>query len=285
MSGTILHFAQLRRSEWICVAYFGYVTVLSFFIKISPGRRYRILLINLAVATGLLLLPGAATFTSRVFLSVVRDWLPAPLIFWGYHEAGRLTVLGSDRFFEKTFVHWDDVLLKSQWLGFLSPESRTPVWLESLLEFSYLQCYVVVPSGIATLYFAHLGRFADAYWSVVLPAVFLAFGLTPLFPAQPPRKLAEGAFAPRQESALRKLNLWILNHASIKVNTFPSGHVAGAVSASLALMRIEPAAGICYLLVAAGIVLGSVRGRYHYSLDAVAGAVVAVAAYIGCMPI
>ncbi|TAM81455.1 MAG: hypothetical protein EPN47_11900 [Acidobacteria bacterium] len=81
-------------------------------------------------------------------------------------------------------------------------------------------------------------------------------------------------------SLLRRFNLWIHAHASIKVNTFPSGHVAGAVASSLALMRPLPIAGACYLIIAVGITLGAIRGRYHYSIDAVAGALVAATAYL-----
>ena len=284
MLGSTLNLTLLRRSEWICLAYFAYITLLSFFIRVPARRRLEILMANVTVAVGLFLLPGAIGHTSRLFVSVVRDSLPAPLILLGYHEAGRLTFPRSDHSFEGAFLRWDERFFKIPWLAFLSPNCGFPAWLEALLEFSYLQCYVVVPSGIAVLYFAHLGRFADEYWSVVLPAVFTAFGLTPLFPAQAPRKLANDAHAPRHAPPLRTFNLWILDHASIKVNTFPSGHVAGAVSASLALMRILPAAGICYLIIAVGIVLGSVRGRYHYALDAMAGAVVAIVAFMGSMP-
>jgi len=213
-----------------------------------------------------------------LFISVIRDWLPAPLILLGYREAGLLTFPRRDQFFEKAFLRWDEQLFRWPVLRFLGPNGRLPGWVDTVLEFSYLQCYVIVPSGIAVLYFAHLGRFADQYWSVVLPAVFVAYALTPLFPAQPPRKLQPDSSAARQSSRLRRLNLWIHDHASIKVNTFPSGHVAGAISASLVLIRLLPAAGVCYLIMAVGIVLGSVRGRFHYSLDAISGVVVAVAA-------
>lgn len=34
------------------------------------------------------------------------------------------------------------------------------------------------------------------------------------------------------------------------------------------------------MIIALGIVLGAVRGRYHYSIDAVLGIVVAVAAFL-----
>ena len=283
MSESIFNLDLLRRSEWICLAYFAYVTVLSLFITIPARRRRQLLILNVAVVIILVLLPATLGFAPRLFVSVVRDWLPAPLILLGYYEAGLLTFPRSDRFFEQAFLRWDDILLRWPPLRSLKANPRLPGWLDAFLEFSYLQCYVIVPSGIAVLYLAHERRIADSYWSVVLPAVFIAYALTPLFPAQPPRKLKEEPDARRGLSRLRRLNLWILDRASIKVNTFPSGHVAGAVSASLALMRPFPAAGISYMIIAIGIVLGTVRGRYHYALDAAAGVMVAVVAYLGSM--
>src|SRR5438105_8395958 len=38
------------------------------------------------------------------------------------------------------------------------------------------------------------------------------------------------------------------------------------------MMPVAPRAGIAFLIVAAGILVGSVTGRYHYSLDALTGA-------------
>jgi hypothetical protein len=60
----------------------------------------------------------------------------------------------------------------------------------------------------------------------------------------------------------------------------PAQAIRPALAATLALMRLLQPAGVSYLIIAVGIVLGSVRGRYHYLLDAVAGVVVAVASYL-----
>lgn len=278
MIGSGLHFALLRRSEWICGGYFVYIALLSFFIRISPHRRRWLVAVNAAVVIALLLLPRVDEFPSGQFASVLRDWVPVPLILLGYHESGRLTFPRGDQLIEKTFLRWDAQLSGLGLFHFM--KGNLPGWLDAVFEFSYLQCYVIVPSGIAVLYLAHKTTLTDQYWSVVLPAVFTAYGLTPLFPAQPPRKLPEDSPPARGPSLLRRFNLWIHDHASIKVNTFPSGHVAGAVAASLALMRPLPIVGACYLLITVGITLGAIRGRYHYSVDAVTGALAAVAAYL-----
>jgi hypothetical protein len=276
--GSGLHLELLRRSEWICVGYFVYIALLSFFFKVSLRRRCWLLAINAAFVTGLFLLPLAAQSDSGWYVSVLRDWLPVPLILIGYHESGRLTFPRADQFFETTFLRWDEFLFRTGLFQLM--KGNLPRWFDAILEFAYLQCYVIVPSGVAVLYLAHQKALADQYWSVVLPAVFAAYGLTPLFPAQPPRKLPQDLPSAHEPSVVRRFNLWIHDHASIKVNTFPSGHVAGAVAASMALMRPLPMAGACYLVITVGITLGAIRGRYHYSIDAVAGALVAVGAYL-----
>jgi len=260
------------------VGYLVYVTLLSFNLKVPSRQRGWLVTVNAAVVAGLCFLPGLAGVISHLSLSILRDWLPAPLILLGYHESGRLTFPRADQSFEKAFLCWDERLFQRGLVKFLY--GSLPNWFDAFLEFSYLQCYVIVPSGVAVLYLAHQQTCVDQYWSVVLPSVFAAYGLTPLFPAQPPRKLSQNYPAMRQPILLRRFNLWIHDHASIKVNTFPSGHVAGAVAASLAMVKPLPVAAACYSIIAAGIVLGSLRGRYHYAVDAVAGALVAVAAYL-----
>jgi membrane-associated phospholipid phosphatase len=71
----------------------------------------------------------------------------------------------------------------------------------------------------------------------------------------------------------------VLNHASIQVNTLPSGHVAAAVAAALAVGTFMPAAGAVIGVLAVSIALAAVLGRYHYAADAVLGALTALAAF------
>jgi membrane-associated phospholipid phosphatase len=76
--------------------------------------------------------------------------------------------------------------------------------------------------------------------------------------------------------SLRRLNLSLVNRASIQVNTVPSGHAAGAFATALAVGSIEPLAGVALLVLAASIAVATVLGRYHYLLDTVLGVLVAV---------
>lgn len=277
MTGLNLGTIALRHAECISILCFLYLSALSFFFPVSRPARWRMIALNLAIITVLFLLPGTIRFTSWLFVSVVRDWLPAPLILVALHEAGCLTFPRPDHRFEKAFHRWDQRLFGR--FPFRLLMGDLPRWVEAALEFSYLQCYPIVPSGIAVLYLVRQGRFADHYWTAVLPAVLFCYGLTPWFPAQPPRRLA--AEAPEGEAPpFRRLNLWVLDHASIQVNMFPSGHVAGSLATSLALLERVPTVGVFYFILATGIAWGAIRGRYHYTLDVALGAIVGVLAFL-----
>jgi hypothetical protein len=51
------------------------------------------------------------------------------------------------------------------------------------------------------------------------------------------------------------------------------------VATALAVGAVSPVAGAAFALVAAGIVMGSVAGRYHYAVDALLGIAVAIAVW------
>jgi membrane-associated phospholipid phosphatase len=126
------------------------------------------------------------------------------------------------------------------------------------------------------LYWTHRRSAIDEYWAVVLTASYLCYALVPFTQTLPPRLLPSAGSAPVAKQKIRSVNLFILRHASIQLNTFPSAHVASTVGASLVLMQFEPAAGIAFLAIALSIAAGAVVGRYHYALDVIFGAMLPV---------
>jgi membrane-associated phospholipid phosphatase len=66
---------------------------------------------------------------------------------------------------------------------------------------------------------------------------------------------------------------------------FPSAHVSSAYAGAFAMFRVMPErkwAGWMLLLLATGIFWATIYGRYHYAVDAVAGLLVAAAAFWLC---
>jgi hypothetical protein len=95
--------------------------------------------------------------------------------------------------------------------------------------------------------------------------------------AGPPSAKPPSAKPPeRRPIALRRLNAIILDGASIQANTLPSGHVSGAVAAALGVLAVDAVVG-AWLLAAAGLIaIAAVAGRYHYLVDCITGAAVAL---------
>jgi membrane-associated phospholipid phosphatase len=119
-----------------------------------------------------------------------------------------------------------------------------------------------------------VGRF----WIAVLLAGFACYGTLPWTAAWPPRVRSEQA-----RRGLATINLHVLRRVSHGFNTFPSGHVAVAVAASLAVTAVSPAAGATAGLVAASIAVAAVAGRYHYLVDVILGLLVGVLAWTMAM--
>ena len=246
--------------------------VAAFFFPTSMRRKVLILLINCTFLAVMVLIRFGEDWTSYRFISVVRDWLPAMLILVVYHEAGMLISNRRNTAFEQKLLSWD-----RRWLEGTFQRLRPSRFglIKEFLEFCYLLCYPLVPLGLGSLYLARLNHLADAFWVCVLPPILFCYASSPFFPSLPPRRLSPAP--PAERLLLRRINVWVLNRGSIHANTFPSAHVAGSLATAFALIQFLPFVGTLYLVVAAGITLGSVYGRYHYGADGVLGIVVALA--------
>jgi PAP2 superfamily len=262
----------VRRAEWIAAGYFLYLLV-PIWLRAPKSDRMMFTLQALAAAS---LVVGVSRAPDTRVGSIVRDWAPGVFLLAGYWLPGRLFTSFNER-----LEGWL-MALDREWLGepLASSPARSPSAVRACLELSYLLCYPLVPVAFGLLYFSAAAPGADVsdrFWSAVLPAVFICYGLLPWLPTRPPRAFLP-ADVPRA-SRLRRLNLHVLNHASIQVNTLPSGHVAAAVAAALAVGQFIPAAGAVIGVLAVSIAVGAVFGRYHYAADAILGALTAVAAF------
>lgn len=196
---------------------------------------------------------------------LVGYWLPA------------LLVRSPNLRFERRLLDVDHTLFGID--GLACFERRAPRVVREYLELSYLLCYAVVPAGYAILEASgHDVETIDRFWSCVLLASFICYGLLPWLPTRAPRAIESTRDTAR--SSIRRLNLLVLNRASVQWNTFPSGHTAASLATALAVGAYVPAAGIVLGLVALSIAVASVAGRYHYAADAIGGAAAAVLAFV-----
>lgn len=202
------------------------------------------------LAPGLLLLGGY--WLSGFFFRAPQPWLERALA-------------ASDGWFFETFAV--NRALAGAPRGFLE-----------LLEASYTADYIVVAGGAFVS--APFGADAVArYWTIVLAAELACYVALPFLRARPPRALEPPGVIHGRALALRRVNLAILDRASVQACTIPSGHVAGAVAAALAVMPFSITASVVFLAMSVLIAASATAGRYHYAVDCALGALVAVIAF------
>ena len=146
------------------------------------------------------------------------------------------------------------------------------------LEIVYMGCFLLVPGGFAILAFTGHASLANRYWTIVTAAEFGAFAGLAFIQTRPPWVIERKPVL--TDPSIHWLASQMVQNLTTRANTFPSGHAAGSLAVGLAVVGAVPWAGAVLLLIAAGICLGSVIGRYHYVMDVVAGTALALAVWL-----
>jgi membrane-associated phospholipid phosphatase len=247
----------------VTAAYFAYLAGMALRAPISAQRKGQVFVVSMTALLAIFII-GMPHIMPLAFL-LIGYWVPA------------LLVRDPDLRLEQRLLDFDRKLFGAR--GLEEFERRAPRVLIEYLELAYLLCYAAVPAGFACLLLAGHGADAiDRFWSMVLLASFICYGLLPWMATRAPRAIEPTRGATR--SSVRRLNLAVLNRASVQWNTFPSGHTAASLATAFAVGIYMPVAGVVLAVIALSIAAGSVVGRYHYAADALAGAVAAIFAFV-----
>ncbi len=255
----------MRSSEVVAFVYFAVLAALAWLRPLPADRRRQITAIGVVMCAVLFAIGDDAP-------RVVRDWAPAVSIIVGYYMSGRFFVEPSERL-EEWLMAWDRRLLGDPTTVF----AGWPPSVLAYLEIVYVTCFLLVPAGAAALVVTGRASLLDHYWTMVLAAEFGSFGPLSVIQSRPPWLVEHKAALP--DRAVHRAASWMVEAFTIRANTFPSGHVAGSLAVAFALLGPLPAVGAVFLLLALSIAVACVVGRYHYVVDAVAGAALAIAVW------
>ncbi|HVT95269.1 MAG TPA: phosphatase PAP2 family protein [Bryobacteraceae bacterium] len=268
---------HLRATEILFIAYFGYAAIVASFFGI-PRCAWTWVIFG-AAAAGFTLIASGFEHAFRY----ARDWIPLGVLLLAYREMDWFTRPERRTDLEALWRGWDVVLLR-QWHLQAALESAGPL-IPGILELCYLLIYAVGPSTVAVLYLTGRRQYIDRALLLTLGGTLLSYVFFPYFPTEPPRSLFATP-APEIHTALRHLNLWIVNNAGIGSSVFPSAHVSGAFSAAFALILNLPGKykwKWSMLGYAIAVAIATVYGRYHYAVDAAAGLAVALTALFAAL--
>ena len=213
---------------------------------------------------------------SAGMLRVIRDWHPLILFPFLYKEVELLAAVIGDWRLTAVIPAWESALFSGQPSLYLS--ERLPfVPLSEYLHFCYLSYVIVIPSVAAYWYVS--GRQAAfgellLLLSTVLLGSYLFFILLPV---DSPYYLSPRLGPPLSGHFFFDLVHQVSDRGGARGGAFPSAHVSGAFVVSLVAWRHQRRLAYLLILITGSVMIASVYGRFHYVLDALAGAILAIA--------
>ena len=260
---------SLRASEFVIVGWCLVAAVVAVVRPLPRSRRRFVIAGAIAMALAVLAL---TRLTDVGLAGAVRNLAPAVWVLYAYWIASGFFV-GPQGPLERWLLRVDSRLLAP--LALEPRLTRGPRWLVELLEIAYLAVYAMLPMGAWAAWVIGGHEAVDRFWLVVFPSEASCYLALAWLQTRPPRDLEPWVAQVRARAIFRRANEFVLHHGSHRMNTIPSGHAAGAVAVALAVTWLgSPAAG-AFVALAASILVATIVGRYHFTVDTLAGALVA----------
>jgi hypothetical protein len=261
----MIELSRLWVTEWVAGVFFTYLTLLAVQRTLPVRHQLRVLAVAV-VCTGLSLM--LSQMQPSPVLQVIREWIPGIYLMQGYWLCG-LFFQRPMTDIERRLIDVDRVLFRTlKGTEFLM---RGPRVVLEYFELTYLLAYPFVPASFGVLCWLGARADADRFWTSLLIAGFGAYGMLPWIQTRPPRTFERRGPADTRGLFFRRLNVMVLDHASVQVNTFPSGHASVTFAAALAVSSVSTELGLTFGVVAASITIATVLGRYHYAVDSIVG--------------
>ena len=272
----------LRNSETVLVVYFFYLSALTLFVHDRPHADIRLLITAYAILTIIELLAwGEKQSSYGLTFSIARDWLALAFVLAAYRSLNWFSPSRYPFTFEPFWLQWDVQLLEHWHL-------RNMIEMGGIAFPTYLEiCYLLTSAAggfaIAILYWQNKRERCDCFLLMYVLGTLLSYALIPFFPSQPPRLLYPSIAAPHLPDPVRAFNFFVLSDAGIHAGVFPSAHVSSTFAAAWGLLRCIPERriyGWVFLAYAVSVAIATVYGRYHFAVDAAAGVVVSLIAWL-----
>ena len=267
-------------ARWTTTLMASYLAITAALIAILgnavPGRVW-LIAVHLTLSGSFLILNRARP--SAGILRVIRDWHPLMLFPLLYKEVELLAAVIGDWRLTAAIPAWESALFAGQPSLYLS-ERLAFVPLSEYLHFCYLSYVIVIPS-VAAYWYVSGRRAAFGELLLMLSTVMLgSYLFFILLPVDSPYYLSQRLRPPLSGHFFFDLVHQMSGRGGARGGAFPSAHVSAAVVVSLVTWRHQRR--LAYLLapIIGGLMIATVYGRFHYVLDALAGAGLAIAVVV-----
>jgi len=222
--------------------------------------------------------PAASRFGAAIGLAY-----PYLLIPFYYTQLG-VIALGVAHLRDPLVQRWEAAIFGGQVSVTWHQAAASPV-LSSVLHACYLAHYAIF-IGVPLWLALRVGReaAARAVFGITL-AFYVCYLLFAVFPVAGPYYALPAPTGPGENLLLDRAVRGLLERGAAWGTAFPSSHVAASWCAVLMARRDAPWLAVGLAPVAVGLAAGTVYGQFHYAVDAVAGAAVALLCFLLADPL
>jgi membrane-associated phospholipid phosphatase len=228
---------------------------------------------------------AAAGPRARRLLRASADWSPLLLIPALYTELAVLnTAVHGGRYFDELVISWEQALFggqpSSDWAA-----AAPSLWLSEPLHAAYLSYYLIIFVPPLLLYLRGRTTAFRATAFALMLSFFAHYLFFIFFPVQGPRYLVPAPAGELAAGFFYNATHTVLQAGSSQGAAFPSSHVGVSVTQTLLVLRYLPRLAPAIALLTVGLAAGAIYGGFHYAIDAVAGLVLGVAAFLAARPL
>lgn len=211
-------------------------------------------------------------------LSFLSYWYPLGLSGFFFEEIHSLVHLIHRGWFDAGLIRFDFAMFGA----------HPTVWFEQYVSYGltetmncfYFLYWPLIPALALLLWWRNHKQFSEFVFALSLSYIFcyLVFIFYPIEgPHHTLRQLQTVSDMPG--GVFTHLVAFVEKHGRIHGGAFPSAHVTGSIVATVAAYRYARKLGHIVLLLALGVCVSAVYGRYHYAVDIWGGIAVAL---FGC---
>ena len=267
-------------ARWTTTLTASYLAITAALIAILGNTvpdRVWLVAAHLTLSWSLLILERASP--SAGILRVIRDWHPLMLFPLLYKEVELLAPVIGDWRLSTAIPALESALFAGQPSLYLS-ERLAFVPLSEYLHFCYLSYVIVIPS-VAAYWYLSGRRAAFSELLLLLSTVLLgSYLFFILLPVDSPYYLSQRLGPPLSGHFFFDLVHQVSSRGGARGGAFPSAHVSGAVVVSLVAWRHQRRLAYLLVPITGSLLIATVYGRFHYVLDTLAGAGLAIAVVV-----
>lgn len=213
------------------------------------------------------------------WLGILRHWYPLLIFFPLFAEMNELVTMIFPFWANSWLIRLDHALFgvhPTVWFE----QVATPALTELMVVF-YLAYFLLIPAAALPLYLRERRREFDGLMLNTALAYYLSFVAFLFFPAVSPRvTLSHLQGGPLEGGFLLHILYWVQGFGGIRGGAFPSSHVAVAFAVLFSVHRYERKVFYVLLPFVLGLAVSTTYCRYHYAVDAIAGALLGLFAVI-----